>query len=616
MPTKILGISGLYHDSSAVLCIDGEIIAAAQEERFTRVKHDVSFPVNAIDYCLKEGNVLPDFLDAVVYYDNPFLTLNRWLHNITTLGDGCSEIINRDFDSLFSEKLWINKIAENHLGMFCKTGKLLVTKHHIAHASSAFYPSPFKRAAIITADGVGEWTTTAIGVGDGNNIQLLKHINYPHSLGLLYSAITYFCGFKVNSGEYKLMGLAPYGVSRYAEVIKNKLIDIKSDGSYRLNMDYFDYYSGKFMTNQKFNDLFGGNPRNPESDITRREMDIAASIQKVTEEVMVLLARHARKESDAENLVMAGGIALNCVVTGKLIREKIFKNIWVQPAAGDAGGALGAALYAHYGHFGHERKCGKHDSQKGSFLGPKFDTEAIKKYLKGIDAKYVEFINKGELYKKLSQLIAEGNIVGFFNGRMEFGPRALGGRSILGDPRNAQMQSKLNLKIKFRESFRPFAPAVLVEKVSEYFEFDRESPYMLICTDVRKEHRKDFDISKYQNQAGDKIDMLHIVREVRSDIPAVTHVDYSARLQTVNASDNPDFHALISEFYKLTGCPVLVNTSFNVRGEPIVCTPEDAYRCFMRTDMDNLVLENLLLYKTEQPVFKDEKNWRNKYELD
>ncbi|MDR1418604.1 MAG: carbamoyltransferase [Endomicrobium sp.] len=616
MSTKILGISGLYHDSSAALCIDGEIISAVQEERFTRVKHDVSFPINAIDYCLTHAGILPDFLDAVVYYDNPFLTLDRWLHNITIIGDNCSEIIERDFNSLFSEKLWINKITENNLGMFCKTGKLLVTKHHIAHASSAFYPSPFERAAIIIADGVGEWATTSIGIGDGNDIKLLKHINYPHSLGLLYSAMTYFCGFKVNFGEYKLMGLAPYGVPRYADIIRNNLIDIKEDGSYQLNMDYFGYYSSKFMTNQKFNDLFGGVPRKPESDITKREMDIAASIQKVTEEVILLLARHVREQINSENLVMAGGVALNCVSTGKLIREKIFKHIWVQPAAGDAGGALGAALYIHYSYFNRKRKCGGRDSQKGSFLGPKFETENIKKYLNSKNAKYIEFTNKRELYKKLSRLLAGGNIVGFFNGCMEFGPRALGGRSILADPRNAEMQSKLNLKIKFRESFRPFAPAVLAEKVSEYFEFEGESPYMLICANVRKEHRKNFDISKYQNQRENKIDMLSIVIKSRSDIPAVTHVDYSARLQTVNALDNPDFHSLITEFYKLTGCPILVNTSFNVRGEPIVCTPEDAFRCFMRTDMDVLILENLLLYKTEQPIFKDEENWRNKYELD
>jgi carbamoyltransferase len=613
---KILGISGLYHDSAASLCIDGSIVAAAQEERFTRIKHDVSFPVNAIDYCLDAAGILPDFLDAVVYYDNSFLTLHRWLHNISNLGKNCGEIIDRDFDALFSKKLWINKLAENHLGMFCKTGKLLVTKHHIAHAASAFYPSPFEDAAIITADGVGEWTTTAIGHGVGNKIELIKHINYPHSLGLLYSAMTYFCGFKVNSGEYKLMGLAPYGVPRYAGIIRNKLIDIKDDGSYRLNMDYFGYYTGKVMTNAKFEELFGGPPRKPESDITRREMDLAASIQKVTEQVILLLARNARKITCSDNLVMAGGIALNCVATGKLVRERIFDNIWVQPAAGDAGGSLGAALYAYYAHFNNERKCNKRDSQKGSFLGPEFKINTIKKYLDEIGASYTEYDDKITLYKKTAELLAAGNIVGFFNGRMEFGPRALGGRSILGDPRNPAMQAKLNLKIKFRESFRPFAPAVLAEKASEYFEFEGESPYMLICADVKQDHRITFSIDKYLPDEDGKIDMLPIVRELRSDIPAVTHVDYSARLQTVNADDNSDFHSLLSEFYNLTGCPVLVNTSFNVRGEPIVCTPEDAYRCFMRTDMDVLILEKLILYKPEQPVFKDKENWSEKYELD
>jgi carbamoyltransferase len=614
--SKILGISGLYHDSAAALCIDGEIAAAAQEERFTRVKHDVGFPANAIDYCLREGRVLPDFLDAVVYYDNPFLTLNRWFHNIADLGDNCREVIARDFDSLFLKKLWINKLTENHLGMFCKTGKLLVTKHHIAHAASAFYPSPFENAAILTADGVGEWTTTAVGLGEGNKINLIKHINYPHSLGLLYSAVTCFCGFKVNSGEYKLMGLAPYGTPRYGDLIREKIIDIKSDGSYRLNMEYFGYYSGKIMTNRNFEELFGGPPRRPESDITRREMDLAASIQKVTEETLILLARHARELSGSENLVMAGGIALNCVATGKIIREKIFKHLWVQPAAGDAGGALGAALYAHYQHFNSPRKCGTRDSQKGSFLGPQFNVEEIKEYLDGIGAKYTEFDNKQKLYKEAATLLANGNIAGFFNGRMEFGPRALGARSILGDSRNADMQAKLNLKIKFRESFRPFAPAVLAEKVSEYFEFEGESPYMLICVDVKNERRNPFDIGKYQPDEEGKMDMLPIVRELRSDIPAVTHVDYSARLQTVNAADNQDFHNLLSEFYRLTGCPVLVNTSFNIRGEPIVCTPKDAYRCFMRTDMDILIMENIMLTKQDQSEFKDDENWREAYGLD
>jgi carbamoyltransferase len=613
---KVLGISALYHDSAAALCVDGEIVAAAQEERFTRVKHDAGYPARAIDYCLAEAGILPDFLDAVVYYDNPFLTLHRWLHNIANLGAHNAEVVERDFDALFSRKLWINKLIENHLGMFCKTGKLFVTKHHIAHAASAFFPSPFKDAAIITADGVGEWTTTALGIGDNSEITLLKQINYPHSLGLLYSAMTSFCGFKVNSGEYKLMGLAPYGTPRYAKIMREKLIDIKSDGSYRLNMDYFSYYSSKVMTNQKFADLLGGPPREPESEITRREMDLAASIQQITEDVMLLLARHARELVPADNLVMAGGIALNCVATGKLTRTKIFKNIWVQPASGDAGGALGAALYVHFQHARHIRKCGSRDRQKGSLLGPNFTTAEIKSFCDRNGAVYLEFDNKSVLYKKVAWLLAEGKVVGFFNGRMEFGPRALGARSILGDPRNPDMQAKLNLKIKFRESFRPFAPAVLAEKASEYFDMEGESPYMLICAEVKKSRQIAFKLDDYQTDAGGSIDMLPIVRAVRSDIPAVTHVDYSARLQTVNFTDNTDFHSLLSEFYAITGCPVLINTSFNVRGEPIVCSPVDAYRCFMRTGMDVLILENLILDKAEQPALIDDANWSKKYGLD
>jgi carbamoyltransferase len=611
---KILGISGLYHDSAATLCDNGLIVAAAQEERFTRVRHDARFPENAMKYCLETANVLPDFLDAVVYYDNPFLTYQRFLHNIASLGDDCEAVLSRDFDALFGAKLWVHKLAQNVLGMFCANGKLLVTKHHYAHAASAFYPSPFENAAIITADGVGEWATTTIGYGCGNKIELLKHINYPHSLGLLYSAFTYFCGFKVNSGEYKLMGLAPYGRPIYADRIRETLIDIKEDGSYRLNMDYLGYYSGPNMTNKKFADLFDGVARKPETDITKREMDLAASIQLVTEEVMIKLAKTAKSVTGSNNLVMAGGIALNCVANGKIIREGIFDKVWIQPAAGDAGGALGSALYAYYAHFGNERKVGRRDSQKGSLLGCAYSTSDILKYLDKQKAKYTVYDSKTELYKQTAILLDEGKVLGFFNGRMEYGPRALGARSIFGDPRNPDMQAKLNLKIKFRESFRPFAPAVLAEKAAEYFDFAGESPYMLACADVKESHRKHFSLKEFQ-EAGNA-DMLPIVRSVRSDIPAVTHVDYSARLQTVHQDDNADFHALLSEFYQLTGCPVLVNTSFNVRGEPIVRTPEDAYRCFMRTEMDALVLENVLLYKEGQPHFEDGEDWRNSYALD
>ena len=615
---RILGISGLYHDSAAAVCIDGEITAAAQEERFTRVKGDSRFPISSIDYCLSASNTNPYELDAVVYYDNPFLTYDRWVNNIVNLGDQSSEIINMSFDQLFSEKLWIQKLVENHLGMFCKTGKLLVTKHHIAHAASAFYPSPYENAAIITADGVGEWATTTIGVGKANKIELLKQIDYPHSLGLLYSAITYFCGFKVNSGEYKLMGLAPYGQPKYADIIKNELIDIKPDGSYRLNMDYFSFDRGAIMINERFSALFGGPERKFETEITKREMDLAASIQKVTEEIIISLAKTAKKLTGMDNLVMAGGVALNCVANGKLLRENIFRNIWVQPASGDAGGALGAALYAYYGHYRAERTVSSRGMQKGSYLGPQYSSDEIKSYLNKVDAKYTEYTDKTTLYREIAKIIADGKIAGFFNGRMEFGPRALGARSILGDPRNPDMQEKLNVKIKFRESFRPFAPAVLAERVSDYFDIenDRESPFMLLISYVKEERRCEFSISDYNSQDDSTFDMLPIVKKIRSDIPAVTHIDFSARLQTVNKEDSSDFHSLISAFYELTGCPVLVNTSFNVRGEPIVCTPEDAYLCFMRTDMDVLVLENLLLYKENQPILKETGDWRSSYELD
>ena len=614
---KILGISCLYHDSAAALCVDGSIIAAAQEERFSRIKGDAGFPAQAIDYCLKSADISSHELDAVVYYDNPVLTFDRWIHNNASLGEESYGMIGLTFEELFSSKLWIHKFTENHLGMFCKTGKLLVIKHHVAHAASAFYPSPFENAAIITADGVGEWATTVIGAGNGNKIELIRQIEFPHSLGLLYSAITAFCGFKVNSGEYKLMGLAPYGKPIYADVIKRELIDIKPDGSYRLNMEYFSFNKGPVMVNSRFAELFGGPARIPEAEITKREMDLAASIQQVTEEVMILLAKTAHKLTGAENLVMAGGVALNCVANSKILRENVFKDIWVQPAAGDAGGALGAALYAHYGHFGGKRTVAARDAQKGSFLGPEFSAAEIKTYLNSVGAKYREIPDKTELYCKAARAIADGKVVGCFNGRMEFGPRALGARSILGDPRNPDMQERLNVKIKFRESFRPFAPAVLAEKTSEYFEIDKESPYMLFVADVKDEHRRSFSIEDYNSGDGVSLDMLPIVKIVRSDIPAVTHVDFSARLQTVNKEDNPDFHSLITEFFKLTGCPVVVNTSFNIRGEPIVCTPKDAYHCFMHTDMDVLIIENFLLKKEEQTRTGNKNgDWGGKYELD
>jgi carbamoyltransferase len=610
---KILGISALYHDSAAALCVDGEIIAAAQEERYTRIKHDLSFPKNAISYCLKAAGTKAIHLDAVVYYDNPLLTLDRFINNILGLKYDNETILNSSFDSLFKKKLWVRKLAYDYLGCLGKDDLFLVTQHHIAHAASAFYPSPFNNAAIITTDGVGEWATTTIGTGTDKNIKLIKEIHYPHSLGLLYSAFTYFCGFKVNSGDYKLMGLAPYGQPVYKNKIRENIIDIKDDGSFRLNMDYFDFHRNTVMTNDKFAKLFDGLPRQPETEIKKREMDLAASVQSILEDALDLLVRHAKKITSSKNLVLAGGVALNCVANGKIYKKGYFDNIWIQPAAGDAGGALGSALYATHTYFALPRNVGSRDSQKGSYLGSSFSNDEIKDYLSAVRAVF-HYHEKIDLYKIAAKYIADSRIVGFFNGRMEFGPRALGARSILADPRNPETQSRLNLKIKFRESFRPFAPSVLAEKTSEYFDLDCESPYMLLVADVRKERQKPFDLSQYTDK--ESIDMLPIVNQIRSDIPAVTHVDYSARIQTVNKEDSPDYYDLISEFNALTGCPVVVNTSFNVRGEPIVCSPQDAYLCFMRTDMDVLIMENYLLLKEDQPQFYDTEDWMKKYELD
>ena len=611
---KILGISGLYHDSAAALCVDGEIIAAAHEERYTRIKHDTSFPENAIRFCLKEAGIMPEFLDMVVYYDNPFLTLDRWTHNLLAVKrEHLQQYVNGTIDSVFKEKLWINKLAESHMGTFAMSGKLYAVKHHMSHAASAFYPSPFESAAILTIDGVGEWATTAISHGKGPDIDMLAQINYPDSIGLLYAAFTYFCGFKVNSGEYKLMGLAPYGRPVYADTIKNNLIDIRPDGSYSLNMEYFDYFDGGMMTGEKFQGLFGGEARKMESRITRREVDLAASIQKVTNEVIVLLAKQAKKLTGEKNLCMAGGVALNCVANAALMREKIFDSIWIQPASGDAGGALGAALYAEYSISKRKRMFG--EGQKGSLLGEGFTHERAMLELDGFGAKYTVH-KKSELYAKAAELLNQGKIIGFFKGRSEFGPRALGARSIIADPRNSKMQSRLNLDTKFRESFRPFAPAVLAEKAHEWFDIDCESPYMLFTADVRKEKLNDFAPKDWYNDDSNSIDLLPIVNTVRSEIPAVTHVDNSARLQTVNKNDNPDFYALIESFDRLTGCPVVVNTSFNIRGEPIVNTPSEAYICFMRMGMDALVIEDMLLIKEEQPELAEEFARRNDYGLD
>lgn len=611
---NVLGISALYHDAAASLVINGQIIAAAQEERFTRVKHDLRIPVNAIRYCLEEAKIEKENIDIVVFYDNPLYTLDRFVKNILTVGNDSRDVIERSFDSMFSDRLWIHKVLDDVLGENPER-KFLVCEHHISHAASAFYPSPFDKAIVITLDGVGEWATTTIGVGEGNKLTIKEEMRFPHSLGLLYSAFTYFCGFKVNSGDYKFMGLAPYGEPVYEDIIREKLLDIKKDGSFCMNLDYFDFQHGRAMTNHKFEELFSGKRREPETEITKREMDIAASAQKVVEDIILRMVQHAKEAfgEGIDNLVLAGGVALNCVANGKIMNSGIFKHMWIQPAAGDAGGSLGAALYASYQYVGIERIIEKNDSQKGSYLGPKYTSDEIQDYLTANQYTYHK-MEEEFLYKQIAQELADGKVIGLFQGRMEFGPRALGNRSIIADARSEQMQVKLNQKIKFRESFRPFAPSVLREDVSDYFELDDDSPYMLLVENVCEERRVAVelqkDLKKYHNN------MLEIVKQRRSDISAVTHVDYSARIQTVRESDNPYYYQVIKEFKKLTGCSVIVNTSFNVRGEPIVCTPQNAYECFMRTDMDVLVLEDCILYKTEQPEWNETEDWQKLYSLD
>lgn len=611
---NILGISALYHDAAAALIKDGKIIAAAQEERFTRVKHDMRMPENAIAYCLSEGNLSPQDIELVAFYDNPFYTLDRYMKNILAAGSDSRQIIERSHEPIFGKRLWVHKLIEQILGQNSNR-KFLVCEHHVSHAASAFYPSPFERAVIVTLDGVGEWATTTIGVGNGTKIELQEEMRYPHSIGLLYSAFTYFCGFKVNSGDYKFMGLAPYGEPIYENLIRENLLDIKEDGSFRMNLDYFDYQYGRAMTNNKFAELFGGPRREPESEITKREMDIAASAQKVVEDIILRIVRHAKEINEAtiENLVLAGGVALNCVANGKIKNSGIFKNIWIQPAAGDAGGSLGAALYAAYQYADEDRKIDPLDSQQGSYLGPRYSSAEIQMYLN--KNKYVYHLyDNDKIYAQIANELTRGNIVGLFHGKMEFGPRALGNRSIIADARSEVMQVKLNMKIKFRESFRPFAPSVLLEDVNQYFELNEESPYMLLVENVCKERRNYFELQKGLKEYGGN--MLEIVKKKRSDIPAVTHVDYSARIQTVTEEKNPYYYRILTEFKKRTGCSVIVNTSFNVRGEPIVCTPQNAYECFMRTDMDVLVLENCILYKTEQPKWEEKEDWRKLYVLD
>lgn len=606
LPMHILGISCFYHDSAVCLIRDGKILAAAQEERFTRKKHDPRFPKQAAEWCLKRAGIRAQDLDYVAFYDKPFMTFERLLLSYLTVAPRGVRSWVQAMPLWLGRKLNIPKVIENETGY---EGEVLYTEHHEAHAASAFYPSPFNRAAVLTIDGVGEWATASYGFGRGGEISLLKELRFPDSLGLLYSAFTYFTGFRVNSGEYKLMGLAPYGVPRYRDLILSELIDMKEDGSIRLNLSYFDFLGGLRMTNRRFARLFGGPRRRPETEITQREMDIAASIQAVTEKAVLRMARHVHSQTGEDNLCLAGGVALNCVANGRIVREGPFKSLWIQPAAGDAGGALGAALSVWYRYLGNERiDPGGRDGQGGSYLGPSFSNESVKSYLdeKGYPYHPLSPERRAEI---IAGEIAEGKIVGYMAGPMEFGPRALGARSILGDPRREDTQTVMNLKIKYRESFRPFAPSVLEERAGEYFDLDGTSPYMLLVAYVREERR-------LPQPSRDDMPMLERLRVKRSDIPAVTHLDYSARLQTVNKRDKPDYHEVVSQFERLTGCPVIVNTSFNVRGEPIVCTPQDAYQCFMRTEMDVLVMEDCMLFKKEQPVWQEKGDWRSELELD
>jgi carbamoyltransferase len=611
---NILGVSAYYHDAAAALLRDGEIVAAAQEERFTRKKHDASFPRHAIEYCLEEGRIGLGDIDSVVFYDKPLVKFERLLETYLSYAPKGFRSFAAAMPIWLKEKLFLKRTLRRELSDVdgCEEKALpplLFAEHHQSHAASAFFFSPFEKAAVLCLDGVGEWATTSAWTGDGGNLTPLWEIDFPHSLGLLYSAFTYFTGFRVNSGEYKLMGLAPYGSPMYADLILDKILDLKDDGTFRLDMQYFNYCTGLTMTNSRFDDLFGGPPRNSESEVTQREMDIAASIQVVTEEVVLRLARSLQAETGLANLCLAGGVALNCVANGRVLREGPFDEIWIQPAAGDAGGAIGAAAIAWYEYEGANRTVNGFDKMHGSFLGPKYSAKEIRQQLNEYDADYVE-LNDKDLMPALAEILEEGKIVGWFQGRMEFGPRALGGRSIIGDPRNAKMQSVMNLKIKYRESFRPFAPSVLAERVADYFEQQSPSPYMLIVAPVIEKLR----IPLTEEQS--RLFGLEKLNLKRSELPAVTHVDYSARVQTVHKETNPRYHTLLRAFEARTGCGVLVNTSFNVRGEPIVCSPTDAYRCFMRTEMDYLVIENFFLAKTDQSALEKDDSWRDEFELD
>jgi carbamoyltransferase len=604
---NILGISAFYHDSAACLVRDGNITAAAQEERFTRKKHDFNFPNLAINYCLDEGELKARDLDFVVFYDKPFIKFERILETYLAYAPYGIQSFIKAIPLWIKQKLFMKEFIKKELDY---DGKILFTEHHESHAASAFFPSPFQQAAFLTMDGVGEWATSSYGVGRDNKVTLLSETRFPHSLGLLYSAFTYYTGFKVNSGEYKVMGLAPYGEPKYRDLILSELMDLKEDGSFMLNMEYFDYCAGLQMTSNKFEELFGGPARKPETLLTQRDMDLARSVQDVTEEVMLRTTRHIHKETGERNLCLAGGVALNCVGNGRILREGPFEHIWIQPAAGDAGGALGAALFAWYQYLDNKRTAdGQRDFQRGSYLGPEYKNGAIADFLQRSNIPYTELPDE-EIPEKIADLIAQEKVIGWFEGHMEFGPRALGARSIIGDARSPKMQEIMNLKIKFRESFRPFAPSVVRERVSDYFEMDCESPYMLLVAPVKKELCREMT-DEEQKLFG--LDKLHVSR---STIPAITHVDYSARIQTVDRENNPLFHAVISKFDEKYSCPVVINTSFNVRGEPIVCTPEDAYLCFMRTNIDYLIMGNFLLDKTQQKPLEQDVDWRKQFELD
>ena len=604
---NILGISAFYHDSAACLIRDGKILSAVQEERLTRKKHDDSFPKRSIQYCLDQAGLTVNDIDYVAFYEKPFLKFERILETYMAYAPlGIASFI-KSMPVWIKQKLWIKDLISTELAY---KGPIIFPEHHESHVSSAFFPSPFTEAAVLTMDGVGEWATSSLAIGKGNKIEIIKEIRFPDSIGLLYSAFTYYTGFRVNSGEYKVMGLAPYGEPRFKDLIMTHLIDVKSDGSFKLNMKYFDYCAGLRMTNGRFHDLFGAPPRKPESRLTQREMDLARSIQDVTEEVMLRMARHARKVTGIKNLCLAGGVALNCVGNGKILAEKIFENIWIQPAAGDAGGALGAALYAWYQALGSSRNAdNKKDSLSGSYLGPEFTDAVIEDYLKQSQIPY-QRLTPEEIPERVSDIIAQEKVIGWFEGRLEFGPRALGARSILGDARSPKMQEIMNVKIKFRESFRPFAPTVLREKASQYFEIESDSPYMLLVAPVQKSLRK------IVTSEQDKLFGIDKLKVARSTIPSVTHVDYSARIQTVDQETNPLYYRLLKKLDEKYDCPVIINTSFNVRGEPMVCTPEEAFTCFMRTNMDYLIMGSFLLDKSKQTALKKDIDWTKKFELD